>query len=203
MAVVDQSRSREHDMIWVESPFGEPAPRVVVAAARAGALGVLDLGACSARARESLAMVTPRTTSAVGVRVSGRCPLGPGDLPDIVGTVVVADPALVPAWRNERWRVVAEVRSVDESRAALAAGVDGLVARGAESGGRVGTTGAYVLVQQVLAATDLPVWVQGGIGRHTAAAAIAGGSAGVVVDAQTALLRESSYPAPQPPVPTL
>jgi hypothetical protein len=40
MVVVDQSRSRERDTIWVESPFGEPAPRVVVAAARTGALGV-------------------------------------------------------------------------------------------------------------------------------------------------------------------
>ncbi|HEX6166588.1 MAG TPA: nitronate monooxygenase, partial [Acidimicrobiales bacterium] len=108
--------------------------------------------------------------------------------------MVVDEPALVGGWRSDRWRVVAEVRSLDEAHAALAAGVDGLVARGAESGGRVGTTGAYVLCQQVLGVADLPVWVQGGIGRHTAAAAIAGGAAGVVVDAQTALLRESSLP---------
>ncbi|MGH9232023.1 MAG: beta-ketoacyl synthase N-terminal-like domain-containing protein, partial [Acidimicrobiales bacterium] len=194
MVVVDQSRSREHDTIWVETPFGEPAPRVVVAAARAGALGVLDLGACSARAREALAMVARRTTAAVGVRVSSRCLLGPGDLPEVVGTVVVDDPALVERWRRDRWRVVAEVRSLDEAHAALAGGADGLVARGAESGGRVGTTGAYVLGQQVLGVADVPVWVQGGIGRHTAAAAIAGGATGVVVDAQTALLRESALP---------
>ena len=110
-------------------------PRVVVAAARAGALGVLDLGACSARARESLAMVACRTTAAVGVRVSSRCPLDLGDLPEVVGTVVVDDPALVERWRRDRWRVVAEVRSLDEAHTALAGGADGLVL-GAESGGR-------------------------------------------------------------------
>src|SRR5262249_55057946 len=39
-------------------------------------------------------------------------------------------------------------------------------------------------------------WVQGGIGRHTAAAAVVGGATGVVVDVQTALLRESAVPSP-------
>src|SRR5439155_507177 len=37
----------------------------------------------------------------------------------------------------------------------------------------------------------LPVWVQGGIGPNTAAACAAGGAAGVVLDAQLLLARES------------
>ena len=199
MVVADQSRTCGHDTIWVETPFAEPAPKVVIAAARAGALGVLDLGAGSARARQSLSMVAQRTHDAgFAVRVGTRCQLGADDLPAAVHTVVVEAPDLVAvwgeAWRNAGRRLVAEVRSVTEARVAIAAGVDGLVARGAESGGRVGTTGAFVLGQQIVEATDLPVWVQGGIGRHTAAAALAGGAAGVVVDAQVALLRESSLP---------
>ncbi|HZM41139.1 MAG TPA: beta-ketoacyl synthase N-terminal-like domain-containing protein, partial [Acidimicrobiales bacterium] len=72
----------------------------------------------------------------------------------------------------------------------------GLVARGAESGGRVGTTGTFVLAQQVRALSDGPLWVQGGIGRHTAAAAVTGGATGVVLDAQVALVRESSLSRP-------
>jgi acyl transferase domain-containing protein/NAD(P)H-dependent flavin oxidoreductase YrpB (nitropropane dioxygenase family) len=186
---------RDVDLIWVETPFGEPQPRIVVGAARAGGFGVLDLGKDAARARDALAEVTRRTGAPFGVRVDARCPLGPGDLPAGVHTLVVADPGLVGAWAGD-WRVVAEVRSADEARAALAAGVDGLVARGAESGGRVGTTGAFVLGQQVRALSDAPLWVQGGIGRHTAAAAVTGGATGVVLEAQVALLRESTLSRP-------
>ncbi|MCH8108781.1 MAG: SDR family NAD(P)-dependent oxidoreductase, partial [Chloroflexi bacterium] len=38
---------------------------------------------------------------------------------------------------------------------------------------------------------SLPVWVQGGIGMHTAAACYAGGAAGVVLDSQVLLAKES------------
>jgi acyl transferase domain-containing protein/NAD(P)H-dependent flavin oxidoreductase YrpB (nitropropane dioxygenase family)/NADP-dependent 3-hydroxy acid dehydrogenase YdfG len=192
----ESSRSRDRDLVWVETPFGEPAPRIVVAAARAGAFGVLDLGADGAAARRALEVVTRRTDDAFGVRVSERCPLEACDLPEAVDTVVVADAALAERWASGGRRVVAEVRSADEARAALAAGVDGLVAKGSESGGRAGTAGAFVLGQQVRALTDVPLWVQGGIGRHTAAAAVVGGATGVVVDAQVALLRECDLPRP-------
>ncbi|HMG41374.1 MAG TPA: SDR family NAD(P)-dependent oxidoreductase [Acidimicrobiales bacterium] len=194
-------RARERDLIWVETPFEEPTAKVVVAASRAGAFGILDLGVDTDRALQALATVTRRTDAPFGVRVGEHCRLGSDDLPAAVDTVVLADHTLVGDWRHATLaRIVVEVRSADEARAALAAGADGLVARGAESGGRVGTTGAFVLGQQVrelLADTgddDRPLWVQGGIGRHTAAAAIVGGATGVVLDAQVALLRESHLP---------
>jgi acyl transferase domain-containing protein/NAD(P)H-dependent flavin oxidoreductase YrpB (nitropropane dioxygenase family) len=204
---IDRPHGRDRDLIWVETPFDEPAAKIVVAAARAGAFGVLDLGGDAARAQDALAVVTRRTDAPFGVRVSDRCTLDLSDLPGTVDTIVVADHALVPRWRAERTgvhdrrdtggrRLIVEVRSTDEARAALEAGADGLVARGAECGGRVGTTGAFVLGQQVRSLTDAPLWVQGGIGRHTAAAVVVGGAAGVVVDAQVALLRESHLPRP-------
>jgi len=207
---IGRSLQREQDVIWVETPFGAPEPRIVVAAARAGALGVLDLGPDASGARDALAVVAARIGAPFGVRVDARCALSPADLPPTVHTVVVAELGVLERWRDdhagdsvgepggtgEARRLVAEVRSAAEARDALAAGVDGLVARGAESGGRVGTTGAFVLGQQVWALTDLPVWIQGGVGRHTAAAAVVGGATGVVVDAQAALLRESRLPRP-------
>src|SRR5262245_24106390 len=103
---------RDVDLIWVETPFGEPQPRVVVGAVRAGGLGVLDLGRDEARARGALAEVGRRTGAAFGVRVDARCPLGPGDLPPAVHTIVVADPGLLAAWRGGDGvrRLVAEVR---------------------------------------------------------------------------------------------
>ena len=67
-------------------------------------------------------------------------------------------------------------------------------AKGSESGGRVGEETAFVLLQRLIHAVDLPIYVQGAIGLHSAAACLAGGAAGVVLDSQLALLRESSLP---------
>ena len=188
------ARAQGRDLIWIETPFGEPEPKIVVAASRAGAFGLLDLGSDAAAARAALDLVVRRSDRPFGVRVAERCGLGPADLPEVVDTVVLADHSLVPTWQDAVRRLVVEVRDADEARAAIAAGAHGLVARGAESGGRVGTTGAFVLLQQVLALTDLPVWAHGGIGRHTTAAAVVGGAAGVVLDSQLALLREANLP---------
>ncbi|MGN6695232.1 MAG: beta-ketoacyl synthase N-terminal-like domain-containing protein, partial [Aquihabitans sp.] len=66
----------------------------------------------------------------------------------------------------------------------------GLIASGSEAGGRIGDTEAFILFQH-LVSLGLPIWVRGGIGRHTAAAVVAGGGAGVVLDAQLGLLREA------------
>ena len=91
------------------------------------------------------------------------------------------------------------------SGGATPGGTSGGAAWGPSPGGRVGTTGAFVLLQQLVdlvartGATDeagatLPVWAHGGIGQHTVAAAVAGGAIGVVVDTQLALLRGSTLP---------
>ena len=196
--------SAVRDVVWALSPCGRPDPDLVVAAGRADALGVLDLGAGGDRAREALATTAARARVPFGVRVGATCPVTAAELPEAVDTVVVAGPDLVSAFRGvgDR-RVVAEVVSAAEGRLAIEAGADGLVAKGPESAGRVGTTGAYVLLQQLVdlvgrtgatdeAGADLPVWAHGGIGAHTIAAAVAGGAAGVVVDTQLALLRGST-----------
>ncbi|WP_338118481.1 beta-ketoacyl synthase N-terminal-like domain-containing protein, partial [Streptomyces coryli] len=84
-----------------------------------------------------------------------------------------------------------------EALQAVADGADGLIARGSEcGGGPVGELSTFVLLQQLLAEPrlTLPVWAAGGIGEHTAAAAVLGGAAGVVLDVQLALLPESSLP---------
>lgn len=52
-----------------------------------------------------------------------------------------------------------------------------------------------MLLQQLLAGLDVPVFAAGGIGPHTAAAAVAGGASGVVLDVQLALVRETDLPA--------
>ncbi|MBL8777687.1 MAG: SDR family NAD(P)-dependent oxidoreductase [Acidimicrobiales bacterium] len=185
----------ERDLIVGVSPFERPDPALVVGLVRAGALGVLDLGRDPVVAGKALNEVTRWTDESFGVRVPEAADHETATLPDQVDTVVLADADAVAVWATPGRRVLVEVRSPEEADAALAAGADGLIAKGAESGGRIGDLTAYVLLQTLVARTDRPVWCQGGIGRHTAAAAIAGGAAGVVLDAQLALVRESTLPA--------
>ena len=188
----------ERDLIIGVTAFERPDPGVVVGLARAGALGILDLGRDAWLAAAALADVSRWTEAPVGVRVPEGADHDPATLPPQVDTVVLARfgaPSDLTRWAAPGRRILVEVRSPEEADAALAAGADGLIAKGAESGGRIGDLTAFVLLQALVDRTDRPVWCQGGIGRHTAAAAIAGGAAGVVLDAQLALVRESTLPA--------
>ncbi|QLE76481.1 SDR family oxidoreductase [Streptomyces rectiverticillatus] len=184
------------------SPFGAPDARLVAAFSRAGGLGVLDLGSGGRRAGEELEQVRHWTAGRrYGVRVAAGCRLAPADLcPGPAGdgaaphTVVLGVGADWPVRETAgAYRVLVEVTSVEEALAAVRAGAHGLIARGGESGGRVGPVGTFVLLQQVLGepGVTVPVWACGGIGPRTAAAAVAGGAAGVVLDSQLALLAES------------
>ena len=183
------------DLVVGVSPFEEPNARLAVAVERAGGLGVLGLGRDAAGARRALAdAVRWSRGRSFGVRVPAGCPLTPADLPPEVDTVLLGVGA---AWtvddaRRAGRRVLVEVTSRAEAHVAAAAGAGGLIAKGSESGGPVGDTTAFVLLQHLLAdSLELPIWCAGGIGRHTAAAAVAGGAAGVVLDVQLALVRES------------
>ncbi|MGP9017347.1 SDR family NAD(P)-dependent oxidoreductase [Streptomyces sp. BR1] len=183
------------------SPFGLPDPRLVAAVCRAGGLGVLDLGAGDRSARDALALLR-RWTTDFGVRVGPTCALTPAELVEECGgafpsVVVLAADA---SWRSDQLpadvRVLAEVGNQAQARLAATHGAYGLVARGSECGGRTGELSTFVLLQALLSdpAYDLPVWACGGIGPRTAAAAVVGGAAGVVLDVQLALLAESGLP---------
>ncbi|MFF7241015.1 SDR family NAD(P)-dependent oxidoreductase [Streptomyces collinus] len=188
---------RAHDLILCLTPLGEPDAGLAVATCAAGALGILDLGDGDRRSREELARLRRTAPGPYGVRVTGRCTLGPADLDGGPDTVVLAADA---PWSvtevASRYRVLVEVTDLAQARDAVRAGAHGLIARGAESGGRVGGTSIFVLLQLLLGeeGVDVPVWACGGIGPHTAAAAVAGGAAGVVLDSQLALLTESRLP---------
>ncbi|WP_327738656.1 SDR family NAD(P)-dependent oxidoreductase [Streptomyces nojiriensis] len=196
------------DLVVAVSPFEEPHPAVVTAAERAGALGLLDLGRDPGAARRGFEELGRRLGGGAryGVRVPAGCPLGPGELPAAVDTVLLADPASYTPERVAAWaaaagrpRVWAEVTGAAEARTAVAAGADALVAKGHEGAGRVGPATTFVLLQQLLGdpAVRVPVRACGGIGPHTAAAAVAGGAAGVLLDVQLALTTEGEAGLPE------
>ncbi|MER7838001.1 SDR family NAD(P)-dependent oxidoreductase [Streptomyces sp. NPDC096040] len=188
---------RAVDLIMCITPFGEPDARLATAVCAAGGLGVLDLGRGDRRTREALARLTRAAPAPYGVRVAPGCALTPQDFGPAPDTVILAVDA---PWTAEQLpsdsRALAEVTDLAGAYEAVAAGAHGLIARGAESGGRVGALSTFVLLQQLLEAPelDVPVWACGGIGPRTAAAAVAGGAAGVVLDSQLALLAESRLP---------
>ncbi|WP_406005596.1 SDR family oxidoreductase [Streptomyces sp. NBC_00637] len=216
------SAVRSEDMIIGITPFGEPDAGLALAIGRAGGLGVLDLGAGDRRTREALSRLRRASPGAFGVRVGAHCRLSPADLePHGPHTVVLTPEAAhiagtpeaaylagaeMPAGTDEapwavtglsaRYRVLVEVTDLAGALDASRAGAHGLIARGAECGGRIGELSTFVLLQQLLAAPEVtsPVWAWGGIGPRTAAAALAGGAAGVVLDSQLALLAESALP---------
>ncbi|MBL1099315.1 type I polyketide synthase [Streptomyces coffeae] len=213
------------DLVIGVTPFGEPDARLAAAISRAGGLGVLDLGAGGRQARDTLERTRRWVGDGrFGVRVAAGCRLAPADLtappagasPRAAGVnkrPVDPDPRAAGAngphtvvlCRDAPWavqdiarhhRVLVEVTSPDEALDAVAAGAHGVIARGCESGGRVGELSTFVLLQRLLADPEMtvPVWACGGIGPHTAAAAVVAGAAGVVLDSQLSLLTECGLP---------
>ncbi|WP_141733416.1 type I polyketide synthase [Oligoflexus tunisiensis] len=190
------------------SPFETPDVGLVETLGQSGAFGVLDLGRDTASGRQALAALQGKRRASYGVRISCLAAFTPTDLNERITTLILDaadllaqdDPAAVlAAWRplasaKGTRAIWVQVCSLKEARALLSvAQPDGLIAKGAESGGRVGLTSSLILMQE-LRSLGLPFWVQGGIGRHAAAAAFAAGASAVVLDSQLALLKESQVP---------
>ena len=93
--------------------------------------------------------------------------------------------------------LILQICSREEAAQALAHGVVGLISKGQEGGGRVGAESSFILLQGVLELVGerCPVWMQGGVGLYSAAAALAAGAWGVVLDTLLVGLPESSLPA--------
>lgn len=201
--------SEERDRVVVADPCGRSNSRLVSAAGRAGGRGILDLGSdvdlaaiLTEVGRRSPHPIWVRTAPGIApddlraalesltapmvdaVVIGSDSDRGPGAVAERVETWVKGRPNASP------WRVIAQVTSVAQARSAVAAGADGLLVSGCEAGGAVGDTEAFILFQQTVE-LGTPVWVRGGIGLHTAAAVVAGGGAGVVLDTQLGLLREA------------
>jgi acyl transferase domain-containing protein/NAD(P)H-dependent flavin oxidoreductase YrpB (nitropropane dioxygenase family)/NAD(P)-dependent dehydrogenase (short-subunit alcohol dehydrogenase family)/acyl carrier protein len=187
---------------------------LAIAASRAGARGLLDLEftADAAIAAAAIERVERFTQGVYGVK------LGPTS--DAVAAHLLAHAserlACVllsggPHARLTEWaqgfrrlgiEILVECVSVEEMRHAIALQADGVILKGQETGGRAGAETAFILLQHAMRDLDErqvetrpAVFVQGGVGLHTAAACAAAGAAGVVLDAQLLQLRESPLSA--------
>ncbi len=192
----------ELDVVALSLP-GSFDASLPIAAARAGALGILDV--CDALSAEQVLPEVDRLARLAGGRRYGvmlPAQLGPiqravadgvGDCACVLLTEPMSDRLsdAVSFWRTRAARVGVVVTSVEEGRRAVDTGADLVVAKGHEAGGRVGEETTFILTQRLLAACQCDIAAWGGIGFRTAAACYAAGLSTVVVDWQLALLRES------------
>ncbi len=99
--------------------------------------------------------------------------------------------ALIGSVHEAGLRAYVVAGRLEEALVAEEASADAVIAKGHEAGGWIGEHGAFVLSQQLLGTISAPVYVHGGIGLNTVAAAYVSGAAGAVLDGQLLLARES------------
>jgi acyl transferase domain-containing protein/NAD(P)H-dependent flavin oxidoreductase YrpB (nitropropane dioxygenase family)/NADP-dependent 3-hydroxy acid dehydrogenase YdfG len=188
----------------VLTPPGRPDGSLAIAASRAGALGVLscEFAETISDCEAALGQLDRHHRRDYGVLVdcaseellSAVLALPVKDL----STLILSTPLSVESLADQVRRIHASgraawvvVTSLSGGRDAEAAGADALLAKGHEAGGWVGEETSLVLLQRLLANLRVPVFAYGGIGLHSAAGCYAAGAAGLVLDSQLLLLRES------------
>ncbi len=200
-------KKRRWFQIIVLSPPGLVDPSLAIAASRAGEIGILDLEYAQDKeaAGEALRRLAWYGGDRIGVKLNGRPSHlftgGISALPHSLSFVILtySDPDQLLQYeleglRREGRSILLEATSLEEARVGEQLGVDGVIAKGHEAAGRVGEETTFILLQRFLNNLALPIWAQGGIGLHTAAACYAAGAAGVVLDSQLYLTRESPLP---------
>jgi len=188
---------RVFDLLSI-TPFERPDIRLARALLQAGSAVAIDCGRDESLWPELYAEFSRGGLTGAGIRFPEGVALDAFELPAQVGFLIVAGDdvdRVPPDWRSVP--LIAQVCSAGEAERAFGVGVAGVIAKGAESGGRVGTESAFILLQRILdlpGAEGVPVWCQGGIGLHTAAAAFALGAFGVVLDSVLSVFPESTVP---------
>jgi NAD(P)H-dependent flavin oxidoreductase YrpB (nitropropane dioxygenase family) len=188
----------------VQSAMGWVAgPRLVSAAAKAGALGILASATMTPdRLREAIREVASRTDAPFGVNLRADA----GDAGDRVRIMIeegvrVASFALAPSREliaELKAAGVVVIPSVGARRHAekvAAWGADAVIVQGGEGGGHTGEVATTVLLPQVVDAVDIPVVAAGGFsdGRGLVAA-LAYGAAGVAMGTRFLLTSDSTVP---------
>ncbi|MFD7373427.1 nitronate monooxygenase [Streptomyces sp. RLB3-17] len=179
-------------------------PRLVSAAANAGALGILASATMTLdHLREAVREVRSRTDAPFGVNLRADA----GDAGERVRIIVdegvrVASFALAPSreliaeLKEAGVVVVPSVGARRHAEKVAAWGADAVIVQGGEGGGHTGEVATTVLLPQVVDAVDIPVVAAGGFhdGRGLVAA-LAYGAAGIAMGTRFLLTSDSTVPA--------
>ncbi len=164
-------------------------PRLALAVANAGALGMVNVNGTPGQIVALLDEMRQQTSGALGANFLPFFP--PGLAQECVAAAAARvrvvdffyfdpDRTLVDAVHSAGALASWQVGSREEARAAEDAGCDFIIAQGIEAGGHVrGRIGLLALLGEVLEAVSVPVLAAGGIGTARALAAVlAAGAAG-------------------------
>ncbi|MEV8527091.1 nitronate monooxygenase [Streptomyces sp. NPDC052000] len=178
-------------------------PRLVSAAANAGALGVLASATMTtAQLRQAVRKVAARTDAPFGVNLRADA----GDARERVRIIIeegvrVASFALAPSrdliaeLKDAGVVVIPSIGARRHAEKVAAWGADAVIVQGGEGGGHTGEVATTVLLPQVVDAVDIPVVAAGGFhdGRGLVAA-LAYGAAGVAMGTRFLLTSDSTVP---------
>ena len=185
------------------SPAGFDHPAIAVSAARAGGIGLIDAEFCrdASAIRNDLNRALDATDGSLGLRILPEqadlaaellAAARPRALSVVLihGDVQQTCQTLVQMRSAGAERVWIEINAAEQLESCTSE-PDGYVLKGHEAPGFVGDDTAYILLQKARKQTKRPLYIRGGVGLNTAAACRLAGAAGVVLDDQCLLLRES------------
>ncbi|MEV7994121.1 nitronate monooxygenase [Streptomyces sp. NPDC086077] len=178
-------------------------PRLVSAAANAGALGILASATMTPdRLREAIREVGARTTAPFGVNLradardaADRVQIMIEEGVRVASFALAPSPELITALKESGVVVIPSVGARRHAEKVAAWGADAVVVQGGEGGGHTGEVATTVLLPQVVDAVDIPVVAAGGFfdGRGLVAA-LAYGAAGVAMGTRFLLTSDSTVP---------
>jgi acyl transferase domain-containing protein/NAD(P)H-dependent flavin oxidoreductase YrpB (nitropropane dioxygenase family) len=174
------------------TPFEKPDTELAIALNQSGIFPVLNLGYQLPEAIQALNKLVQSGVTDFGVCIPSS-DLTTIELPVQVSLIIIPDG--VEFQRKAGVKLIRQVYDLTSARQAKITAADGIIVKGNEGAGRVGHESSFVLFQRVIQEIkDIPVWVQGGVGLHTAAALVAQGAAGIILDSQLVLFPECGAP---------
>nr|WP_163655230.1 type I polyketide synthase [Listeria sp. PSOL-1] len=172
---------------WIVTPFERPDVKLATEVKKAGGFPILHLGRDKEIAREALKELAMKVEQ-FGVCLSDLS-MSDITLPENVTTIV--QPWGFP--ERKKQEVVWQIHSMEEAQEAIHKKKNKLIIKGAEGSGLSGKETTFLLFQQMNElCKEVEVFVQGGVGIHSAAAYGALGAAGIIMDSQIALFPECS-----------
>ncbi|NUR66357.1 MAG: nitronate monooxygenase [Streptomyces sp.] len=178
-------------------------PRLVSAAANAGALGILASATMTPdRLRQAIREVRSRTDAPFGVNLRAdaadageRVSIMLEEGVRVASFALAPSPELIARLKAADVVVIPSVGARRHAEKVAAWGADAVIVQGGEGGGHTGEVATTVLLPQVVDAVDIPVVAAGGFfdGRGLVAA-LSYGAAGVAMGTRFLLTSDSTVP---------